>query len=116
MGAPDMVIEVSSPSSRTKDRIIKLNKYWQKGVREYWIVDPECQRISVYCFGYADGYSEYTFKDRVPLRIFDGKVVVNFAIISKHLIDRLGFDPKDPFAPDDDDEDDGDGPDEPTVA
>lgn len=39
-GAPDMVIEILSPSSRRHDRLTKFNLYQRAGVREYWIVDP----------------------------------------------------------------------------
>mgnify|MGYP000172932761 CR=1 FL=1 len=38
-GAPDMVIEITSPSTRKKDFGKKLEKYVNAGVREYWIVD-----------------------------------------------------------------------------
>ena len=40
-GAPDWVIEIVSPSSRTMDYYRKAGKYAEAGVREYWIVDPE---------------------------------------------------------------------------
>ena len=117
LGAPDMVMEVLSPSTSNKDRIVKLNKYWQKGVKEYWVVYPERQIINVYCFGDINGFSEYTFEDRVPLRIFDGHISVSFAPIKRHLRERLGFDPKDPLLPDDDDSDDrDDDPDDPSAA
>jgi len=46
-GAPDMVIEILSPSSTKHDQIIKFNKYREAGVREYWIVNPETRVVQV---------------------------------------------------------------------
>ena len=47
-GAPDLVIEIISNSSRRLDRLTKLNLYQRAGVREYWIVDPDSCVVSVY--------------------------------------------------------------------
>ena len=47
-GAPDLVVEVLSPSTMTRDRGIKKDVYEKAGVREYWIVDPVSQSIEVY--------------------------------------------------------------------
>lgn len=50
IGAPDWVIEVVSPSSDTSDYKLKLFKYQAAGVREYWIIDPDAERISIFRF------------------------------------------------------------------
>ena len=47
VGAPDLAIEILSKSSSMRDRTIKLNRYLQAGVREYWIVDPDKNTVSV---------------------------------------------------------------------
>lgn len=46
-GAPDMVIEVLSPSTRRHDRLVKLELYQRAGVQEYWIVNPDDQTVQV---------------------------------------------------------------------
>ena len=74
-GAPDFVAEVVSPSSRKRDYMIKLNKYWKAGVREYWIIDPEKKDISTYWLQGSDTEFEvmhYDFEDKVPMRIWAG--------------------------------------------
>jgi Uma2 family endonuclease len=47
-GAPDLVIEILSPSTKARDRGIKLKAYARYGVREYWIVDPVAHVVEVY--------------------------------------------------------------------
>lgn len=47
-GAPDFIIEVVSPSSRKMDYSTKNALYSDAGVREYWIVDPEKERTTIY--------------------------------------------------------------------
>ncbi|MBI5379944.1 MAG: Uma2 family endonuclease [Nitrospirae bacterium] len=47
-GAPDLVIEILSESTRKTDEIIKRKLYARHGVGEYWIVDPELETVKVY--------------------------------------------------------------------
>lgn len=44
-GRPDLVIEVVSPSSRSKDNVRKLHDYAAIGVPEYWLIDPEARTL-----------------------------------------------------------------------
>lgn len=68
-GAPDWVIEIVSPSSRRMDYYTKLFKYRTAGVREYWIVDPDKNRILVYNFESEDT-GDYSFNDSVKAGIY----------------------------------------------
>lgn len=69
-GAPDWIIEIASPSSRSMDYNKKLFKYRNAGVREYWIVDYERNLITVYHFEH-DEMADYSFSDKVKARIFE---------------------------------------------
>lgn len=68
-GAPDWIIEIVSPGSRQMDYYRKLFRYRTAGVREYWIVDAQKERITVYQFE-TDSMEEYSFTDRVGVGIF----------------------------------------------
>jgi len=70
-GAPDLVIEILSPSNTAIEMERKLKLYQEAGVREYWIVDPENNRVTVYRF--QTGVIQtcfYKSADTVPVGIF----------------------------------------------
>ncbi len=58
-GAPDLIVEVLSPSTAKNDRGYKKDLYEQSGVKEYWIVDPTVRSIEAYLL--EDG--KYSMKD-----------------------------------------------------
>jgi len=72
-GAPDMVVEILSPSTGCRDTMVKLSKYMQTGVREYWILDPNAKLAFVYTLN-AGRYSveSYTENDTVPSAVLNG--------------------------------------------
>ena len=70
-GAPDWVVEIVSQSSKPRDYMTKLFKYRAAGVREYWIVDPEKQMVTVYGFE-KDMVEQYDFGEDVPVGIYEG--------------------------------------------
>ena len=63
-GAPTIVVEIVSPSTNKKDRLIKLNRYEKAGVKEYWLVSVEGKFAEVMLlgedgrYGRPLGYSE----------------------------------------------------------
>jgi Uma2 family endonuclease len=54
-GVPDLVVEVLSPSTRARDRGIKLRRYAAAGVPHYWIVDPRRRTLEALELG-EEGY------------------------------------------------------------
>lgn len=80
-GAPDWVIEIVSPSSRPRDYFKKMFKYSTAGVREYWIIDPEKDTVTVYDFKGENGGS-YTMSDIVPVGIYDGNLQIDFSALN----------------------------------
>ena len=70
-GAPDWIIEIVSPSSKQMDYYKKLFKYRTAGVREYWVVDPEKELVTVYDFE-KDSMEEYSFDKDIPVGIYEG--------------------------------------------
>ena len=72
-GAPDLVVEILSPSNTAIEMERKLKLYYEAGVREYWVVDPENKGLTVYRFQ-EEGIVVKTYKnaDTVPVAIFPG--------------------------------------------
>lgn len=64
-GAPDLVIEIVSPSTQQMDYGIKLFKYRTAGVREYWIINPTTCIVNVYDFESEAGTCQYSFNDEI---------------------------------------------------
>ncbi|MBR2215610.1 MAG: Uma2 family endonuclease [Selenomonadaceae bacterium] len=70
-GAPDLVVEILSLSTKKNDRGKKFKAYERFGVKEYWIVDPVLRQVEVY-HNSAEGFildNVYAVKD--PVRDFD---------------------------------------------
>ena len=74
-GAPDMIVEVLSPSTQRHDQLVKLNLYQRAGVREYWIVDPENKTVRVLVQA-GDGtlrtHEVYRQEDVAKVNVLDG--------------------------------------------
>ena len=82
-GAPDWIIEIVSPSSKTMDYERKVRLYREARVREYWIVDPETEIVTVYDFERTASSEtnerisqelksvQYAFSERIKVGIFE---------------------------------------------
>ena len=85
-GAPDLVLEILSPSTRSKDMLLKLYKYQNAGVKEYWIIDPEHDTVLVYDFREDNYYPEkYDFDSVIPIHISDGTCSIDFSRVNRAL-------------------------------
>ena len=72
-GAPDMVIEILSPSTSKMDLFVKLKKYQKAGVREYWIADPEAKAVNVHIL--ENGHyviNPYENDETIAVTVLDG--------------------------------------------
>lgn len=70
-GAPDWMIEIVSPSSKMMDYERKVTLYREAGAREYWIVDPETEMVTVYEFEQDSAPERYSFSERIKVGIFE---------------------------------------------
>ncbi|MCC8101269.1 MAG: Uma2 family endonuclease [Clostridiales bacterium] len=77
-GAPDMVVEILSPSSERKDLTIKLAKYIGAGVREYWVIDLRLEKVIVYDIEHECRTSIYGMSKHIPVQIFGGDCQISF--------------------------------------
>lgn len=73
-GAPDLIVEVISPSSIRLDRTVKFDAYERYGVMEYWLVDPKARLIEVYTWARGEYalFGQYTGDDIVMSKLLDG--------------------------------------------
>ena len=85
LGAPDLVIEILSPTTAHRDRGIKLDLYARHGVRQYWIVDPVEDVVDVWRFADEPGHER--FSGELPVRPGPERLgLIDLAeVFSRHL-------------------------------
>jgi Uma2 family endonuclease len=73
-GAPDLIVEVISPSSVRTDRVIKFTAYEQAGVQEYWLINPHTRMIEVYTWSNGEYalLGEFTGDETVQSMVLAG--------------------------------------------
>ena len=78
-----------SPKNK-KDTGLKLQKYQNAGVREYWLIYPAERQIVVYSFENGGIPTVYNEHDKVPVSIFNGECEINLGEIFEY-VDSLGI-------------------------
>ncbi|MEN8120228.1 MAG: Uma2 family endonuclease [Bacteroidota bacterium] len=79
VGAPDLIIEILSPSTAEKDAKIKFQLYQEQGVKEYWMVYPDTHLVDVFILDKDGKYQfkgKYTQSDKVRVDLFKDLEIV----------------------------------------
>lgn len=84
MPAPSLVVEVVSPGKTNRDRDYryKRTEYAARGVSEYWIIDPDEQRITV-CLWVDGQYEDTVYRDDLPLK---SSIIPDFALSTAQIL------------------------------
>jgi len=80
LGAPDFIIEIVSSKNSKRDVKDKFEIYQEHGVREYWIVNPNDENVSVFVLdenGKFEFKGMYAGDDKIPVNIFDGDLQID---------------------------------------
>ncbi len=80
-GAPDLVVEVVSTESIERDWRDKYFEYEQAGVKEYWIIDPNAEKMMIYCLNDLGKYES----QKPEKKILHSKVLPSFWLKSEWL-------------------------------
>ena len=91
-GAPELVVEILSKSTETKDRKLKFRLYERAGVKEYWIVDPMEVSIEVFPLVAMPGHR---WRFGVPLLREEGR---DWMRVESSVLEGFSIDPAELFA------------------
>lgn len=85
-GAPDFILEILSKSTRKKDMGIKLEKYMEAGVREYWIIDP-CKEVLITYYFEDENFLPcvYPLTGSVPVSITGGELQIDLETVAESI-------------------------------
>ena len=77
-GAPDMIVEILSPSTTKKDVYDKFALYEESGVKEYWIVYPQDKAVNIFLLqedGKYDAGTLYELEGKAPVHVFNNHLI-----------------------------------------
>lgn len=86
--SPDLIVEIVSPKNFKRDLKDKFEIYQEHGVREYWIVNPNDENVSVFVLGEKGKYQlvgMYAEDDKIPVNIFNGDLKVDLTEVFTSL-------------------------------
>ncbi|WP_068676507.1 Uma2 family endonuclease [Oceanobacillus sp. Castelsardo] len=86
VGVPDLIVEILSPSNQSHDLVTKLNLYMDYGVREYWIVNPMLNTVTVYTLNDEKLYEQHDIKKETGE--ITSKVFNDFHVDLKYIFEN----------------------------
>lgn len=84
VGVPDLIVEILSPSNQSHDLITKLILYMNYRVKEYWIINPMLNAVTVYSLNIEKMYEQHDMKTNVG--IVSSKILEGFQIDLEYLL------------------------------
>jgi len=87
IGAPDLIVEILSPSTSRKDHKEKFIRYERAGVKEYWLVDPEAKTATVFKLGTDSLYGRpdvYSDEEKIVVGILP-ELEINLPLVFRDL-------------------------------
>lgn len=86
IGVPTLIVEILSPSNQAHDLVTKLNIYMKYGVKEYWIVNPMKESITVYTLDENGYYEQEAVESHVG--IINSKILNKFSVDLEYLFNK----------------------------
>ena len=76
IGAPDLIVEILSPSTARFDLLTKFRQYQDAGVREYWVIDPERDTVTIHCLENGKYITAvYGHEESAPVHVLEGCII-----------------------------------------
>ena len=88
-GGPDFVLEITSSSTRKRDLITKTEKYERAGVREYWILDLQEEKVITYLFDQDVKVWFYGSDEDIPVSICNGELKISLLKIREWILKQI---------------------------